>query len=199
MSKIGGVGGQVDGGRELSIVEQKDPMLGALLRRVMNGVNTLSTNTGVSATGEVAAPKSPDTVNTTVAGEMLHVSISHGGQLQRGVRYFTEISPNDPTFSKPIIIDHGSSRTPAPVTLPTKSAASGNPTHSYYVRSYAQYPGSQPSTPTVFGGNGSAPVAVQMTGTTVGDLLPSTGSGTASNTGQQAGWGLGKTQTRQTK
>lgn len=196
MSKIGGVGGHVEGGRELSIVEQKDPMLGALLRRMLNGTNTLSTNTGVSATGEVAAPKSPDTVHTSVAGEMLHVNVSHGGELQRGVQYFTEISPNDPTFSAPIVYHHGASRTPPPIPLPTKSAAGGNPTHNYYVRSYAQYPGSQPSAATVFGGNGSAPVAIQMSGATVGDLLPSRGSGTAANTGQQGGSGLGKVQKR---
>lgn len=190
------VGGNIEGGRELSQVEQRDPLLGSLLRRFMNGVNTLSTNSGISATGSVAAPKSPDSVSTAVAGEMLHVSVSHGGQLQRGVQYFTEISQNDPTFSAPIVYHHGASRTPPPIPLPTKSSASGNPTHNYYVRSYAQYPGSQPSAPTVFGGNASAPVAIQMAGATVGDLLPSAGSGTASNTGQQAGSGLGKVQKR---
>lgn len=194
--KIGGVGGQVDGGRELSIVEQKDPMLGALLRRVLNGVNTLSTNAGISATGEPAAPKSPDSVNATAVGEMLHVSVSHGGQLQRGVQYFTEVSPNDPTFAAPIVYHHGTSRTPPPFPLPSKSSAVGNPDHNYYVRSYAQYPGSQPSEPTYHGGNASAPVAINMTGATTGDLLPSTGSGTSANTGQQAGWGLGKVQKR---
>lgn len=191
-----GVGGEVDGGRELSYVEQQNPQLGALLRRVLLGVNTLSKNTGASATGEVAAPKAPDSVNTAVSGEMLHVSISHGGQLQRGVQYFTEISPNDPSFSAPIVYHHGSSRTPPPIPLPTKTAATGNATHNYYVRSYAQYSGSQPSAPTVFGGSGSAPVAIQMTGSTIGDLLPSTGSGTAANTGQQGGSGLGKVQQR---
>lgn len=194
--KIGGVGGQVEGGRELSMIEQKDPMMGALLRRVLNGVNTLSTNSGISATGEPAAPKSPDSVQATAAGEMLHVSVSHGGQLQRGVQYFTEVSANDPTFSAPIVYHHGTSRTPPPFPLPTKSSAAGNPTHNYYVRSYAQYPGSQPSEPTYLGGNGSAPVPITMSGATVGDLLPSTGSGTAANTGQQAGWGLGKVQKR---
>lgn len=199
MSQIGGVGGQVDGGRELSMIEQKSPMLGSLLRNVIKGINTLSTNTGASATGEVAAPKAPDSVNAAVMGEYLHISVSHGGQLNRGVRYFSEVSANDPTFSSPIVHDHGTSRTPPPFPLPTKSASSGNPTHSYYLRTYAQYQGSQPSAPTYHGGNASAPVAIQMTGTTVGDLLPSTGSGTAANTGQQGGWGLGKTLTRQTK
>lgn len=190
------VGGNVEGGRELSQVEQRDPLLGSLLRRFMNGINTLSTNSGISATGSTAAPKSPDSVNASVMGDYLHISVSHGGQINRGVRYFSEISANDPTFSSPIVHDHGTSRTPPPFPLPTKSASSGNPTHNYYLQTYAQYPGSQPSEPTVYGGNKSAPVAIQMGGTTIGDLLPSNGSGTASNSGQQAGSGLGKVQKR---
>lgn len=219
MSKTGntgGVGGNIDGGRELSIVEQKDPMLGALLRRVMNGVNTLSTNSGVSATGEVAAPKPPDSVNVSTSNEMMHISISHGGQLNRNVRYFSEID-TDPSFPRPLVVDHGTSRTSHPIPMPSGTAnPSFNPANpvgpsnqpciptKYFVRSYAQYPGAQPSAPTPFGGKAATAVQMQGLATTSGvisqftptNLLPSTGSGTASNSGQQGGQGLGKVQKR---
>ncbi|MFP5230771.1 MAG: hypothetical protein ACLGXA_24405 [Acidobacteriota bacterium] len=196
MGQIGGVGGGIDGGRELSIVEQKMPFLGSLLRRIITGVNTLATNTATSATGEIAAPKPPDSVAVSTFGEYMHVSISHGGSLQRGVRYFTEIGVNDPTFSQPIVIDHGSSRTSHPFPLPTNASGGDSPVpHQYYVRSYAQYLSSQPSPPTTVGG-ASSPTAFTMGGTTVGTPLQSSGSGTAANSGQQGGWGMGKTQSR---
>ena len=216
---MAGVGGDLDGGRELSEIEQKDPSMGRIFRRVIQAVNTLATNTSSSATGEVKAPKPPDSVKASVSGEYLHIAISHGGQLQRGVQYFTEISPNDASFKQPIVYHHGASRTPPPISLPTGTANPSydnskpiSPTNplviptNYYVRSYAQYPSSQPSSPTVLGGS-SAPVPINMSGLAVNEsgsvtqyttnnLLPSTGSGTASNTGQQGSWGLGKTQQR---
>ena len=83
------------------------------------------------------------------AGEMMHISINHSGALQRGVRYFSEVSTT-PSFNQPLVIDHGTSRTSHPITLPTNDA-SGN-TQSYYVRSYAQDPGGPPSSPYTVGG-----------------------------------------------
>ena len=76
-----------------------------------------------------------------------------------------------------------------PFPLPSKDA-SGN-SISYYVRSYSQYPGSPPSTPIVHGGAAN-PTAVTLGGTTQLNLLPSTGSGTASGTGTQGAQGFGK-------
>lgn len=192
MTAIGGVGGQVDGGRELSQVEQQWPFLGSLLRRVIIGINTTAKNAAVSATGEVAAPKPPDSVAVQPMGENLHIVISHGGQVQRGVHYFTEIGVDDPSFRQPIVVHHGTARGGI-VGLPT-NISSGTP-HTYYVRSFAQYLSSQPSAPTVLGG-ASSPTGVQMSGTTIASPLPPTGSGTAANSGQQGGWGFGKTSQR---
>jgi hypothetical protein len=186
-------GGILDGGRLLSKVMQRDPEQGQLHQNIIDAINRLAQNSAVSAIGEIQPPKAPDSVSVKVAGEFMHVSINHGGQLQKNVRYFTEVSTT-PTFSAPIVIDHGSSRTSHPFPLPAKDDAGA--AQSYYVRSYAQYPGSQPSEPTVVGGTG-APTAHTMTGSTQMTLLPSTGSGTAANNGQQAGAGLGKTLTRQ--
>lgn len=186
-------GGYLDGGRELAMIEQKEPLAGKLFRTILNGVNTLAKNTATSATGEIAAPKPPDSVSLKVSGEMLHLAISHGGQLQRGVRYFTEISSTADPKAQPLVIDHGTSRTSHPITLPTMDD-DGN-TITYSAQSYAQYLSSQPSSPTI----ARTPTGAQtftMAGSTRMTLLPSTGSGTAANTGQQAGSGLGKVQQR---
>jgi hypothetical protein len=216
---MAGVGGDLDGGRELSEVEQGNPSLGRIFRKVIQAVNTLATNTASSATGEVKPPKPPDSVTVTVpqpindpdssqdgqgGGEHMHISIAHSGMLQRGIQYFSEIDTN-PNFSSPMVVHHGASRTSGPIPLPTFT---GNPAvsptnphvyipipHTYYVRSYAQYPSSQPSAPTVAGG-ASSPTPFSMSGATLMNLAPSSGSGTASNTGQQGGSGLGKVQQR---
>ena len=184
--------GSLDGGRLLNEVALKDPRLGQLLQNVIDGVNRLGQNSGASPVGDVIAPKPPDTVSVKVSGEMMHISISHSGQLNRGVRYFSEISAS-PSFGQPIVVDHGTSRTSHPIPLPTNDDSS-NPV-TYYVRSYAQNPGGPPSAPTVVGGLGS-PTGFAMGGATAMTLLPSTGSGTAPNTGQSAGQGLGKFQKR---
>lgn len=174
-------------------IKVRDPKLGQVLEGIAGALNTVATNAGVSPVGDIAAPKAPDAVAVKVAGEMMHVSISHSGPLQRGVRYFTEIA-TEPSFAQPIVIDHGTSRTPHPFPLPTYIDAGGTKIN-YYVRSYAQNPGGPPSPPTVVGGKGN-PTKFNMGGTTQLTPLASTGSGTAPNTGQSAGQGLGTFQRR---
>lgn len=182
----------LDGGQLLAEVEQQWPKLGILLRtKFQTAVNTVAKAAGVAPVGNVSTPSSPQGVNVAVAGEMMHVAITDNAPLQRGVRYFTEVA-NNPSFSQPIVIDHGASRTSHPFPLPTMDS-SGN-THNWYVRSYSQLPGSQPSKPVAYGGD--TPTPVSMAGSTQLTLLPSTGSGTGSGNGQQAGSGLGKTLTR---
>lgn len=166
---------------------QKDPRGGALLSRIIKAVNELSGNIAATPIGQLAPPDPPDAVNVASSGEMVHVQITHNAPVNRGVQYFTEVS-NTPSFSRPIVIDHGASRTSHPFPLPTKDSL-GN-TQKWYFRSYAQYHGSPPSAPTVFGG-ASNPTPVTLTGATELDLLPSNGSGTASPTGAQGGQGLG--------
>lgn len=212
---MAGVGGSLDLGRELAELEQSNPALGRVLRRLQDGVNTLAKNTSSSATGEVKPPPPPDSVSVSVptvgtlgnlsglgGGEYMHISISHNAPVQRNIQYFSEIDTN-PNFTQPIVVSHGSSRTSHPVLLPTNTATpiqTGPTTYqpvpqTYYVRSYAQYPSSQPSPPTVAGG-ASSPTPFTLTGGTFMDLAASKGSGTAANTGQQGGAGLGKIQQR---
>ena len=79
------------------------------------------------------------------------------------------------------------------LSLPTNNAAGAMQT--YYLRSYAQYPGSDPTKPTVLGGISGA-IGIQMGGTSRTTLLPSTGSGTAAANGSQGGHGFGTVLTR---
>lgn len=176
-----------DGGELLTEVENQWPKLGVLLRKFQTATNATARAAGVAPVGQVSPPSSPQGLTVATAGEMMHVSIADNTPLQKGVRYFTEVA-NNPSFSQPIVIDHGASRTSHPFPLPTMDN-DGN-THNWYARSYSQMPGSDPSKPVVFGG--SNPTPINMQGTTRLTLAASTGSGTAANNGQQGGSGLGK-------
>jgi hypothetical protein len=186
-----GIGGDLDGGRELSEVGQSSPALERLFNRIIAGVNTLAKNTASSATGEVAAPPPLAGVNVSVAssGELMHVTLNHPGKVQRNSKYFVEVH-TDPSFGSPVVIhDAGASRTLPPFHLPTMSEA--NVTHNFYVRAYSQNPSGQPSNIVVAGG-ASSPTAFTMNGTSKMNFATPQGSGTGPNSGQ-GGQGLGKT------
>jgi hypothetical protein len=191
---------QLQGGRELNYVSQKDAYSGNLFQKLITAVNTLAKNAGVSAVGKVSAPPRIDGINVqgTLAGdtitapsEVLHWTLTHNQEIQKGIRYFSEID-KDPNFPTPHVIDHGTSRS-AFLHLPALD--NDGVQHTYYMRSYAQYHGSDPSHPTVLGNLGGA-LKIQLTGTSKTSLLTSAGSGTAAPNGQQGGHGLGKVQTR---
>lgn len=172
-------------------IENEHPKLGQYLRRyLVPMVQTTAQNAAVSSTSKIAAPPAPDAVRVNVSGEHMQVVVDHNAELQKGVRYFTHIATN-PQFTDAIVVDHGTSRAPAPITLPTKNAAGDD--HQYYVATVAQYPGSDPSAATFYGGE--SPAAVTMGGTTQMDLAAGTGSGTAQNGGQTL-VGFGKAQVR---
>lgn len=195
-----GVNQQLEGGRELSYINLRDTYAGSLFSKVIQAVNTLAKNAGVAAVGKVAPP--PPIAGISVSGttrgstvscpsEIMHWTINHPGAISKGIKYFSEVDTN-PGFTNPHVVDHGTSRTGF-LTLPTFSSAenkTNNVPTNYYLRSYAQMPGSDPSEHHVLGGLGS-PLSINMGGTSVTSLLPSTGSGTASSSGQQGGHGLG--------
>jgi len=177
----------LDGGQLLSEIENTWPKLGILLRtKFQKAINTVGRNAAVVPVGELAPPSAPAMVNVKVAGEIAHLTIDDGQELQRGVQYHVELATN-PQFSAPHVEHLGSSRGRF-INLPTNDD-SGTP-HTWYARAYSQYQGSQPSQFTYHGGQ--APLGFQMGGTTSLTPLPSTGSGTASSNGQQGGSGLGK-------
>lgn len=161
--------------------------LGIFLRRyVLPTVQSAARSSAVSSSGPLPPPAPPESVSVSVAGELLQVQINHTAPILRGARYFTEIATN-PGFVGAMIHDHGASRAPLPINLPTKDGL-GN-THNYYVASYVQYPGGPPSKPTYYGGQ--SPLAVNMLGTTEMNFLAGTGSGTATS-GAQTLQGMGK-------
>jgi hypothetical protein len=187
-------------GRELNYLTQKDSYLGSILGRIIKAVNSTATNAGVAAVGKTSPPPKIDAIQVqgslnggtiVCPSEILHHVLVHNQSVNKGIRYFSAVD-TDPSFPSPHIIDHGTSRSSF-LALPTYAtpvaAANAQPTN-YYLKSYAQYPGSDPSEPTVLGNIGGE-TAIQMTGTSVTQLLTSTGSGTASQTGQQGNAGLG--------
>jgi hypothetical protein len=200
MANAQGLNQQLDLGREYPYLDQKDPFLGSMVRRIVGAVNQLAANAGVTAVGKTSPPPKIDSINVqgtqvgntiTCTSEILHHTLVHNQAIGKGITYFSEIDTT-PSFTQPHVISHGTSRSSF-ITLPTYSSAANMtatlPT-SYYLRSYAQMPGSDPCEPTVLGNLGG-PTQIQMGGTSVTALLPSTGSGTAQSSGQQGGQGLG--------
>jgi hypothetical protein len=170
----------------LTLIENESPKLGQYLRRfVVPAIQNLGTNTGASPNGYVAPPDTPQGIIVNKQGaENVQITIQHNSPVPKGIEYFTEVD-TDPSFPRPRVEHHGASRAPAStIFLPTNSAG-GSP-HTYYFRTYAQLPGSQPSKPFVY------PLGVTMTGATNADHTPSTGSGTALPNGTQGGSGWGK-------
>lgn len=181
------VKGVLSGGRALTKLIQENPTQGALIQKIITSVNTLASNTASSAVGRSTAPAPINALNVKVSGEYAHVTITHTGDVKQGVHYFVEAA-NNSNFIGAHPIHFGTSRTRDPIHLAANDD-SGTP-QKWFLRGYAQYPGSNPSKPVVYGG--TEPTPITTTGTTNLSWQPSTGSGTASNSGQQAGWGFGK-------
>jgi hypothetical protein len=198
-----GINQELQGGQELSYIARRDAYAGNLFSRIIDALNQTANNAAVAAVGKAAPPHPIDTINvsgptpsngmvTISNSEVLHWTIQHNNTVNKGVHYFSEVDTNS-SFTNPHVISHGTSRSGF-LSLPTKNAA-GTATHTYYLRAYAQYPGSDPCVPTVYGGLSGA-IGIQMGGTSQTDILPSTGSGTAAANGSQGGKGFGVTLTR---
>jgi hypothetical protein len=184
--------GNLTGGRALTRLMQSDAITGSLVQKIITAINSLGLNAGVSPTGQLAAPTAPSAVAVKAAGGYVHVQITDNAELNKGIHYFTEADTN-PSFTQPIVIAQGPSRTSHPFPLPANDD-DGNP-QDWHFRSYSQYPGSPASTKTVFGGQGG-PTPVSVGGAVSLTLLPSTGSGTASPNGTQGGQGFGAVSVR---
>lgn len=191
----------LDGGQELTAIQQKDFNNGTLLDRIIQAVNNLAKNVGATAVGKLDPPPPIQSIqvsgtqngNTiTCPSEILHLTLNHTQELNKGVQYIHEIS-TESNFLAPHIIDAGCSRSLF-VHLPAFQSDGVTP-QVYYHRAYPQYHGSDPQKPTVLGGLAGA-TQIVMTGSSSTSLLPSTGSGTAAATGTQGGHGLGVVLTR---
>ncbi len=205
----------LEGGQELAKINQQDFNQGSLFKRIVDAVNSLALNLGASAVGKLSPPDPIDSIQVsgtqsgnviTCPSEHLHFTVTHNSELNKGVQYIHEIS-TDPNFSAPHVIDSGCSRSVF-IHLPSVQADGVTP-NTYYLRSYPQYHGSDPQKPTVLGGLAAAtqirltPPSVTVTAfntpvpaASAANILPSTGSGTASPQGTQGGKGLGTVLTR---
>lgn len=207
-----GKNSDLSGGQELTTIQQKDFNSGNLFDRIIQAINGLAKNAGVAAVGKLPPPPPIQSIAVqgtqsgnvlTAPSETLHWTLNHTQSVDKHVRYFTEIA-TEPNFLQPHVVDHGASRSGF-LHLPSQDS-NGN-TQAYYIRSFPQYHGSDAQKHTTFGGAAGA-TKIVMTAPTVTvsnttysvpsktTLLPSTGSGTASNAGQQGGKGLGTVLTR---
>jgi hypothetical protein len=176
------------GGRFLALLFQNDPIQAAFMQRIIGAINKLGDMLGAKGVGLVEPPPPVNAVNVAVSGEMMHVSLQQTAPINRGINYFVEVDTS-PNFPAPQVVAMGPSRSSVPFSLPTNNS-SGTKVN-YYVRAFAQYPGSLPSKPTVFGGPLN-PSPINMGGSTDLTLLPAGGSGTSSATGQQGNSGFGR-------
>lgn len=168
--------------------------LAQYMRTYVNpAIETTAQNAAVSPTGKIQTPAPPESVNVTPAttGDMLQVVTDHTAAIQKGAHYIYSIADN-PQFSGAMIEVKPASRAPVHFTVPTFKS-DGTTKHAWHVAVQVQYPGSDPSTPTYYGG--AQPVAINLNGTAAADLVAGTGSGTAENGGQTL-VGMGKAQVR---
>lgn len=182
----------LDLGKFTQSIQIRDRETAAALRLVEQAINRLGKNLGADPTSDRASPPDVQQLQVKTSGEMAHVVIQDNNPIAKHVNYFVEYA-NEPNFLQPHVEHLGTSRTRV-LNLPTNAdSPDGGVTpgaqQQYYFRAYSQYAGSKPSKYVNYGGHLAAPVT--MTGSTSMTLLPSTGSGTAANNGQQGGYGFG--------
>jgi hypothetical protein len=176
----------IDIGRFISKIRQMSPVLGLALEELQTGINNMGNSIAVNPTGKLPPPPPIESVSVKANNGLVHIVATHNAPIQKGIQYIAEADTN-PAFTQPHPIDMGASRSHFAL-LPGMDDDS-NP-QSWYVRVFAQYPGSDPSEHTYFGSK-FTPTAVTPGGTTTLTPIPSTGSGTSSGTGLQGGKGLG--------
>ena len=74
--------GVLAGGRALTKWVQENPTQGALIQKIITGVNALASNTASSAVGRSTTPPPINALNVKVSGEYAHVTIDHSGDIQ---------------------------------------------------------------------------------------------------------------------
>ncbi len=178
---------------EVRAEAQRTPVfarMALMFEKMTAAINQGASANGVDSTGHIQPPAPPQNISVKAANGLAHVTITDSSQRSRSLNYFLEHDTN-PAFPAPHVVHLVASRG-AFLSLPAKDD-DGNP-QNWYFRAYSMNPGStQPSEHIVFGG-ANAPTPVNVGGTTQLTPLTSTGSGTASTTGQQGGSGFGKPQ-----
>ncbi len=151
---------------------QMDRRLADALDAHQNAINHIAEQLGVSAVGPPTPPPSISAVSVSKTPEgSLQAVIQDNNPIQWGIHYFLEHSAT-PNFVQPHVIHLGQSRQWNGPDI-SKSFP--------YWRAYSMYPGQTEESTKVYHGGGLNVAPIQN----------STGSGTASGSGQQGGQGFG--------
>jgi len=160
-------------------VRQRDPLLDQALSDLEQRIDTLAGQLAANPHGVVVAPPDISALTVLASNGIFDIQIQDNAPVNRGINYFVEYSTTA-NFAQPHAVDLGASR--------SYRATWGSVT--LYFRAYSQYPTSSPSA-TIYFGPANAPTAVVGGGAAGPAPQASTGSGTASNNGQQGGAGFG--------
>ncbi|MGH9735424.1 MAG: hypothetical protein ACRD8A_12650 [Candidatus Acidiferrales bacterium] len=160
----------------LEHIRKKDPRLYETIRAIQQYLPPAS------------QPAPPPVTNVSVASNgdgTVDVTFADSGAVTQQVNYFVEHAA-DATFFGARQEDFGASR--------NGSIRIGSTARAFRVFSQYRFPPSPPSEPVVFGG--AAATLVGGGGSVATAPQASTGSGTASSSGQQSGQGFGKNRVR---
>lgn len=165
--------------RNRSFISDKFPEVGQAIDDLIDYVQTLSTQTNSSMTGQTNPPVAPSSLTVTAAHGIFDAKIDDYAPANRGINYFLQYSKS-PAFTAPVTIDLGTSR--------NHRAMLGNQT--LYWRAHAAYPTS-PISQHAYHGTELNPIAVTGGGAATGpEPLPSSGSGTSFGaSGNDGGFG----------
>jgi len=165
----------------------ENPRMALMMSKVRDAINQTANATGVDSTAFQSPPHAPQSIQVKASNGLVHVTLTDSSQRSRALNYFVE-HDTDPAFSNPHVLHLGASRGGF-LTLPAFNDS--NVAQNWHFRAYSMLPGStKPSAPVYFGGAAN-PTPVSVGGTTQLTPLNSTGSGTASTTGQQGLSGFG--------
>lgn len=181
----------IDATQWLNKLRDTDTESFLVFQNIIDAVNGGFKQLGVDPTGKVSAPAPPEALNVTANNGTVQAVITHNAPVSKQSQYFIEADTN-PAFPQPHVFHLGASRTLF-TSLPNKDGGGNN--QSWHFRAYVQDNGSDASTPTYFGSQ-VVPTAVTVGGNSSFTPIPSTGSGTASPTGEQGAYGLGRVLTR---
>jgi hypothetical protein len=159
-----------------------------IFERIESAINQIGTLTGVDPLGHTQTPDAPQGINVASGSDHIHVTLNDSSQRTRARNYFLEWA-TEPNFLQPNVEHLGASRGRI-FAMPSKTGAGA--TISYYFRAYSMDLGAQNASRKIYFGTNLAPTAVNLTGSSTLNLLPSTGSGTAAP--QQGGQGFGTSQ-----
>ena len=171
----------LDLGYFIDEIRDEQPRLALMLNKIVRAVNQTAGVLGIDSTSHASPPDPPRAINVKAANGLAHVTITDHSQRGRSLMYFLE-HDTDPAFSNPHVVQLAASRGTF-LNLPAKD--DNNNPQNWYFRGYSMNPGSTKRSDHVVFGGFASPTTVAVGGTTQLTPLPSTGSGTASTTGQQ--------------